>query len=394
MFYGVDCVTIALDFCIKLKGEEGKTKNKTDEYNLQLHAHNGSGFDTLIKLNNLSCGKHIAIIIKNGKAKIELKIFNGYLEYFKKQIPQNIHFRCGMTLLNYSVKKLGRTFKLQKEMIKTEMNHDEVDGNNCKDEKDEWLDDVKQDVLCMVFSYARYCTAKQEITGFGMKDCLSLPGLGWKYFESSRTEEDEPIYTYEDKYIRYFVTQNIKGGRVCAFNQYCKYKFCDDFLRIISEELNVKGMFYDNIEAYLNYKNKQLKIFEKEYENQFNDYRDEDVEEKEKFTNKKLSQLTIHQIIEQTKLDELLWDYDANSLYPSAMWDEKSIYLRNETGYAYTTDMNDELIEKIKTGNFNQGSGILKIKYYKPKNLTFQYIPVKEREKKIEDYRMRNGYIL
>ena len=29
----------------------------------------------------------------------------------------------------------------------------------------------------------------EEITGFSMKDCLSLPGLGWKYFYSLRTEE-------------------------------------------------------------------------------------------------------------------------------------------------------------------------------------------------------------
>ena len=35
----------ALDFCLKLKGEEYKDKKgKVLEYNLQLHAHNGSGF--------------------------------------------------------------------------------------------------------------------------------------------------------------------------------------------------------------------------------------------------------------------------------------------------------------------------------------------------------------
>ena len=37
-----------------------------------------------------------------------------------------------MTHLNYSLKKLGRTFKLQKYLLKTEMNHDEVDANNYK----------------------------------------------------------------------------------------------------------------------------------------------------------------------------------------------------------------------------------------------------------------------
>ena len=52
-----------------------------------------------------------------------------------------------------------------------------------------------------------------------MKDCLILPGLGWKYFNSLRTEGDEPIYTYNDKYMRWFVRQSLKGGRVCAFNQ-------------------------------------------------------------------------------------------------------------------------------------------------------------------------------
>ena len=29
-----------------------------------------------------------------------------------------------------------------------------------------------------------------------MKNCLSLPSLGWKYYNSKRTEEDEPIYSY------------------------------------------------------------------------------------------------------------------------------------------------------------------------------------------------------
>ena len=110
------------------------------------------------------------------------------------------------------------------------------------------------------------------------------------------------------------------------------------------------------IEAYLNYKKKHFKIFEKDYENQFNDYGDEDVEEKEKYINENLSQLSIQQLIKQIKLDELLWDFDAVSLYPSAIWDENSIYPRIETGYALTIDMNDELFENINTGKFTQGS--------------------------------------
>ena len=37
-----------------------------------------------------------------------------------------------MTQLNYSFKKIGKTFQLQKEILKTEMDHDGVDYNNYK----------------------------------------------------------------------------------------------------------------------------------------------------------------------------------------------------------------------------------------------------------------------
>ena len=395
-FMGDDCINNALDYCLKLKGEERKTiNNKIVECNLQMHAHNGSGFDTWLILNNLRCDKHIVgDIIKNGKGIISVKIFNGYIYIGKKQIPQYLIFRCGMTHLNYSLKKLGKTFELPKELLKTEMNHDEITADNYKDKKDIWLPYVKNDVLCTAYSYARYIKDMEEITGFSMKDCLSLPGLGWKYFNSLRTEEDEPIYTYNDKYMRWFVRRSIKGGRVGAFNQYYKSKHCDDILKIINKELAVKGTVYDTIEAYMEYKSKHFKIFEKEYEDRFDDYRDENVEEKEKYINENLSELRLHKIIKRIELIHLLWDYDAVSLYPSAMWDEKSIYPRIETGYAYTRDMNDELVEKFNTRNFNQGSAILKIKYYNPKNLIAQHIPIKEKEKKIEINRMRNGYIV
>ena len=233
----------------------------------------------------------------------------------------------------------------------------------------------------------------QEITGFSMKDCLSPLGLGFKYFNSLRTDRDEPIYTYNDKYMRDFVRQAAYGGRVCAFNQYYKSNICGDILNIISKELNVEENTYEKIEAYMNYKNEHLKSFEKKYENQFDDYRDENVEEKEKYINEKLSQLPIHQLLIQLSLNDLLWSYDANSLYPSAMWDPKSFYPKIETGYPFTPDMKDELVTKFNNQTFIQGSAILKNKYYYPKNLIVQHLPVREKVNKKEINRMRNGYI-
>ena len=97
----------------------------------------------------------------------------------KKQSPQYLHFRYGMTHLNYSLRKLGRTFELQKEVLKAEMNHDEVDGNNYKVKEGEWIDYGKNEVLCTAFSHARYSKAMDEVLGVSMKGCLSLTGLGW-----------------------------------------------------------------------------------------------------------------------------------------------------------------------------------------------------------------------
>ena len=50
------------------------------------------------------------------------------------------------------------------------------------------------------------------------------------------------------------------------------------------------------------------------------------------------------------------------------MWDEISIYPMIEIGYAFTGDMKDELVEKVNTENFTQGSAILKIENYNTRN--------------------------
>ena len=75
------------------------------------------------------------------------------------------------------------------------------------------------------------------------------------------------------------------------------------------------------------------------------------------------------------------------------MWDPKSFYPRIETGYAYTNDMNDELVNKFNSHTFSQASAILKVKVYYPKNLIVQHLPVKQKINKMEINRMRNGYI-
>ena len=126
----------------------------------------------------------------------------------------------------------------------------------------------------------------------------------------------------------------------------------------------------------MNYKNKHLEMIKKEDESKFDDCRKTDIEEMEKYINKNLSKLRIHQLLRQRHLIDLSWDFDALALYRSAIWDVKSIYPRIETGYVFTRDMEEDLINEFINLIFTQGSSILKVKFYNPKYLIFQHLPV------------------
>ena len=80
-------------FLLKLKGEKRRVEIKIVEYNLQLQAHNGNGFDNWITLYNLPCDKHNVDIIEDGKRIISPNGFNGYIQKNKNQIPEYLIFR-------------------------------------------------------------------------------------------------------------------------------------------------------------------------------------------------------------------------------------------------------------------------------------------------------------
>ena len=79
------------------------------------------------------------------------------------------------------------------------------------------------------------------------------------------------------------------------------------------------------------------------------------------------------------------------------MWDENSVYPKIETALDFVPDTNDIYVEAFNIPTFNQDgdeSAILTIKYYNPPDLIFQHLPIKEKVKKMEVNRMRNGYII
>ena len=62
------CISNALDYLLKFKGQKRKFNNKNVENNLQLHAYKVSGSDKWIILIMLPCDKNVLLIMEMGKA--------------------------------------------------------------------------------------------------------------------------------------------------------------------------------------------------------------------------------------------------------------------------------------------------------------------------------------
>ena len=113
-----------------------------------------------------------------------------------------------------------------------------------------------------------------------------------------------------------------------------------------------------------------------------------------------IKNLTCYQFIKELSklvLNKTQMDFDATSLYPSAMCDKISVYPKIETGFAFKPHMNKPYIEAFNNKTFNEDgdeSAILTIKYYNPLDLIFQHLPIIEKVEKIDVNRMRNGYII
>ena len=118
---------------------------------------------------------------------------------------------------------------------------------------------------------------------------------------------------------------------------------------------------------------------------------------KNDFINKKLNMLPIHRQLFKLFSNKIQMDFDATCSNTSAMWDEKPVYLKIETEFAFKSHMNDVFVEAFNIQTFNQDcdeSATLTIKYYNLPDLIFQHLSVKEKAKKIEVNRKRKGYII
>ena len=149
-----------------------------------------------------------------------------------------------MNCLNGSLGKLGKTFGLE-EIEEWERDHEEIYEDTCEDLKDEWVPHLNYDVLSLSLLYAWYTMKKVKLTGFGMKDCLTLSSVGWHFLNSLRWKDDEPIYKYTDKCMRHFVRQSLKGEEVGASDQYYQNENSNIIFIFIKKELNINGEIHN-----------------------------------------------------------------------------------------------------------------------------------------------------
>ena len=73
VFKGIDCINKMLDHVLSFTGKPKKVKNKIVEYYLYMIAHNGSGFDSYVVLNNLPQWRSVVKLIENGAGIASLK---------------------------------------------------------------------------------------------------------------------------------------------------------------------------------------------------------------------------------------------------------------------------------------------------------------------------------
>ena len=143
--------------------------------------------------------------------------------------------------------------------------------------------------------------------------------------------------------MRDFVQKSIKGGKCCSLNQWYKSELSVYVFFILSTELNVNGDICDLMEKYFESLNEERRL-ENQYDSNSDDYRIINDEEINNYNSEKLSQIPIHMNLKQLDLNDTILDFDATSLYPSAMWDENSIYPKLESGYAFSPHIVDFFI--------------------------------------------------
>ena len=261
-------------------------------YRLLLVAHNSSGFDSWVVINSLVKEITNLKIIKTARGLISLSFRCGVKMIHTCEVPQYVNFTCSKSHIKGSLNKIGKEYGLQPELLKGEIEHSVINKNNFVELRHIWEPYLISDVLCLAFIYARHSMEMQKMSGFGIKDCLTEASLRWKCF--GKYNKFKEFYTFNDKYVRSFIRNSLKGGKCGAFNKYFESNQFDEIMSTIKKHLKINDNEIANIiDESLKYINTKRDQYTLEFENGEKDYRKINKKELDKFLERKLGDINI-----------------------------------------------------------------------------------------------------
>ena len=216
-------------------GDERWKKSLVSSYRFLLVAHNFSEFDSWVVLNSLVKKIPELKIMKSARGLIFLSFRCGVKIVNTVEVPQYVKITCSKAHIKGSLERIGREYGLQPEFLKGEIEHTVINKCNFADLRHIWEPYLRSDMLCWAFIYARRSMAMQNMSGFGITDCLTEASLGWKCLGTYT--KDREFYTFNDKYVTDFVRKSIKDGRVAAFNRYLESNQCEKKINTIKKHL-------------------------------------------------------------------------------------------------------------------------------------------------------------
>ncbi|ESO85510.1 hypothetical protein LOTGIDRAFT_154997 [Lottia gigantea] len=174
-----------------------------------------------------------------------------------------------------------------------------------------------------------------------------------EWYETTRmvpkhTEKEnvEKVYSHTHPFIRYFIRQSIKGGRVLANRKPFETNKMDEICNVLKEFSETPS---DNI----------IDLF-KEY------------------IKSKKDKTEVNSKLKKIKCTKLM-AFDANGLYASAMSDLDSEYPKAESARKFLTEEEEEFVKLFNKQKFRLRTAILKVWFKYPTNMFFQTIPAKDK---------------
>ena len=147
------------------------------------------------------------------------------------EVPQNVKLTCTKSQIEGSLVRICREYGLQPGRLKGKVEHLVFIKSNFAGLRQSWEPYLKLEVLCSAFMYSRHSMEIQNMSGFGIKDCLTEASFFGSVF--GQKNKDREFYTFNNKYVRNFLCRSIKWGRVNALIGYFESNQSDELLNTI-----------------------------------------------------------------------------------------------------------------------------------------------------------------